>query len=125
MYPPIFETCAADADVQSNLGVSPTRLYPFGEAPAGVTKPYAVWQMITGLPENYLGQVPDMDSFSIQVDVYGPTVDAVRDAAEALRNAIEPVAHIIAWRSESRDPETRNYRYSFDVDWFVDRELVS
>lgn len=125
MYPPIFEVCAADADVQSNLGTSQTRLYPFGEAPHGVTKPYAVWQMITGLPENYLNQVPDMDSYSLQVDVYGGTATEVRDAAQALRDAIEPYAHIIAWRAEARDPDTRNYRYSFDVDWFVDREAVS
>lgn len=125
MYPPIFETCAADADVQTNLGTSPCRLYPFGEAPAGVSKPYAVWQMITGTPENYLNQIPDMDTYSLQVDVYGDDVSEVRDAAQALRDAIEPYAHIIAWRSEARDPDTRNYRYSFDVDWFVDRESVS
>jgi hypothetical protein len=125
MYPPIFEIVSADSDVQTNLGTSPTRFYPFGEAPPRVQKPYAVWQMITGFPENYLGQVPDLDAYSIQVDIYAETADGARDVAQALRNAIEPSAHIIAWRGEERDPDTRNYRVSFDVDWLVSRETTS
>jgi uncharacterized protein YggE len=125
MYPPIFEIVAADSDCQTNLGVSPTRFYPFGEAPQNVTKPYAVWQSITGFPENYINEVPDLDTYSVQVDVYGDNVDAVRNAAAALRNAIESSAHIIAWRGEERDPDTRNFRISFDADYKVSRETVS
>jgi uncharacterized protein YggE len=125
MYAPIFEVVSADANVQSNLGVSPTRFYPFGEAPPNVDKPYAVWQLITGLPENYLNQVPDIDQFSIQVDVYATTADQARDVAQALRDAVEPHAHVIAWRGEERDLDTRNYRISFDLDWMVSRETVS
>ena len=41
--------------------------------------------------------------------------------SRALRDAVEPVAHIVAWRGESRDVDTRLYRYSFDVDWLVNR----
>ncbi|EPN30837.1 hypothetical protein A245_45243, partial [Pseudomonas syringae pv. actinidiae ICMP 19096] len=52
MAAPIFAVCAADPAVQALLGTSPTRLYPFGEAPEGVAKPYAVWQVIGGNPEN-------------------------------------------------------------------------
>ena len=121
MYPPIFSTVAADAAVQAELGTNPVRFYPFGEAPAGVSKPYAVWQVVTGFPENYLGQLPDIDSYSIQVDVYSETASGARQAALALRDAIEPVAHITAWRGESRDPDTKNYRFSFDVDWWLAR----
>lgn len=125
MYPPIFETVSADSDVQTNLGSSPCRFYPFGEAPQNVAKPYAVWQFISGSPENYLGQVPDIDSMSLQIDVYATTASNARDVAQALRDAIEPHAHIISWRGEDRDTETRNYRVSFDVDWLVSREAVS
>lgn len=121
MYPPIFSVCAANAGVQTSLGVSPTRLYPSGEAPSGVALPYAVWQMVTGIPQNYLGKAPDIDSFTVQIDVFAATATEARNAAEALRDAIEPNAHITAWRGESRDAETRNYRYSFDLDWFVPR----
>ena len=121
MYPPIFSTCAADAAVQTYLGASPTRLYPFGKAPQGSTKAYAVWQVVSGAPENALNEVPDIDGWTLQVDVYASTADAVRDAAEALRDAIEPVAHVVSWRGESRDPDTKNYRFSFDVDWMEHR----
>lgn len=125
MYPPIFEVVAADSDVQTNLGVSPTRFYPFGEAPQSVAKPYAVWQFVSGFPENYINQVPDIDSMSIQVDVYATTSGQARDVAQALRDAIEPHAHIVSWRGEERDPDTRNFRISFDVNWMVSRETVS
>lgn len=125
MYPPIFAVSAADAAVLAALGPSPVRLYPFGEAPQGVALPYAVWQTINGSPENCLGGRPDMDQFTLQVDVYGRNIDSVRNAARALRDAIELVAHIVSYGGEGRDPDTKNYRYSFTVDWWVSREILS
>ena len=121
MYPPIFATCAASASVKALIGSNPVRLYPFGMAPQGVTLPYVVWQSIYGQPENYINQVPDCDKYSLQVDVYANTESSCRAVAMALRDAIEPVAHITNWRGESTDPETLHKRYSFDVDWFVKR----
>lgn len=121
MFPPIFSICAADATVKSLLGVTPTRLYPFGKAPENVTRPYAVWQQITGTPENFIGDVPDIDSYTVQVDVYSLDEATARQVAQALRNAIEPSAHIVAWRGESIDPETGDSRISFDVDFWVNR----
>lgn len=125
MSAPIFETVKDDPDVQSNLGVDPVRLWEFGRAPQTPTKPYAVWQTVTGRPENYLNQVPDADTLSLQVDVYATKASAARNARDALRNAIEPHAHITAWRDEDRDPVTNDYRVSFDVDFLVSRETVS
>lgn len=121
MYPPIFVTVKDDATVQASFGSSPCRVYPFGKVEENTTLPYAAWRTISGLPENYLGTLPDIDSWSIQIDVYASTATAARDGAEALRDAIEGSAHIVAWRGESQDPQTKNYRYSFDVDWFVNR----
>lgn len=121
MFPPIFAIAAADGGVTALFGSSPTRIYPFGEAPQGVTLPYAVWQTISGLPENCLNGVPGMDVWSLQVDVYASTATSARSSAEAIRDAIETSAHIVGWRGESRDPNTNHYRYSFDVDWHVDR----
>lgn len=121
MFPPIFQVCSADAGVKASLGNSPVRLYPFGEAPDGVLKPYAVWQTLGGSPENYISQRPDIDMFSLQVDVYADTSTAARNAAKALRDAIEPSAHITRWNGEERDTETKNYRVSFDVDWWTPR----
>tara|TARA_R110002124_G_scaffold85350_2_gene221428 strand:+ start:13556 stop:13927 length:372 start_codon:yes stop_codon:yes gene_type:complete len=121
MYAPIFTVCAASSAVTSLLGTSPVRLWPFGEAPEGTQTPYAVWQGIGGNPENYINQRPDIDSFDLQVDVYADTASSARNVAEALRDAIEPNAHITSWRGERRDPETKRYRFSFDLEWFVER----
>ncbi len=100
---------------------SACRLYPFGEAPEGDPRPYAVWQTVTGIPENYLGRVPDIDSWGIQIDVYANSVSAARSVAEALRDAIEPHAHIVTWGGDDRDPDTNLFRVIFSVDWWVNR----
>lgn len=121
MFPPIFPVCRASPEVTALLGSDPMRLWPFGEGEQGGERPYAVWQIISGAPENYLTNTPDTDRFGVQVDVYAREVDDAREVARAIRNAIEPHAHIMAWRGESREPDTRLYRISFDVSWFVQR----
>jgi len=121
MYPPIFATCAAVPAVTALIGTSPVRLYPFGDAPQAVAMPYVTWQLVSGIPENYISQTPDIDRFGLQIDCWANTASAARSVAMALRDAIEPHAHIVAWRGESRDNDTLHYRYSFDVDWFVSR----
>lgn len=121
MTPPIFPTCAADPGVTALLGTLPTRLYPFGKAPAGVALPYAVWRTVTGAPENYLADRPDIDGATLQVDVYAATPGDATAVAEALRAAIELKAHIVRWGGDDTDPDTGHYHVSFDVDWWVHR----
>lgn len=121
MYPPIFQVCAASAAVTALIGTLPVRLFEFGEAPQDVATPYVLWQVINGSPEHYLADRPDLDSFTLQVDVYAASGESARTVVTALRDAIEPHAQITRWGGGSRDPETRNYRESFDVDWFVHR----
>lgn len=121
MFAPIFQVCSASAAVTALLGVAPTRLYPFGEAPQGAVYPYAVWQAVGGGPENFLAGRPDADNYTTQVDVYADTAASAREVAKALRDAVERVAHVVAWRGESRDPESKKYRFSFDVAWIVRR----
>ncbi len=126
MFPPIFVVCAADPGVASVLGTPPaTRLFLFGQAEDEQGQPpaypYAVWQLISGAPENYLSGRPDIDGFSLQVDVYSNTASSTREAAKAIRDAIELKANVTRWGGESRDPETGAYRVSFDVDWLTPR----
>lgn len=118
---PIFSICKQDPVVTSLLGESPLRIYLFGLAPQRPVKPYAVWQVIGGQPENYIDESPDIDGFSLQIDVYADSVDSAREAAGAIRHAIEPHCVLTSYRGESRDSETMNYRSGFDVDWLVDR----
>lgn len=118
---PIFTVSAADAGVRALLGVTPHRLYPFGEAPEGVAKPYAVWQLVTGSPENYLAGRPDMDGFTLQVDVYAATASSARAVTDAIAHAIELKANVVRWGGENKDAATNLYRSSFDIDWLVPR----
>lgn len=119
MIAPIFKVCAASQAVTALIGSSPVRLYPFGLQDDNVVYPYVVWQNISGSPENYLDKRPDADNYTLQVDVYADTVASAASVATALRDAIEPHAYITRWGGQSRDPETKRYRYSFDVDWIV------
>lgn len=122
MTPPIFQVCSQDAGVTALLGAgADLRLYSFGEAPDSVTKPYAVWQLVNGTPENYLAGRPDVDGFTLQVDVYGSTSTSVRQVRDAIRDAVELRANVSRWGGESRDATTKNYRASFDVEWIVHR----
>lgn len=121
MIPPIFPVCAASPAVTALLGTSPTRLFPFDEAPPGVATPYAVWQHIGGGPENYLADRPDLDSYSLQVDVYATSGAEAQQVAESLRDVIEPHAYIVRWGPRDTDPDTHYRRISFDVEWHVHR----
>uniref|UniRef100_UPI00129CD18F tail completion protein gp17 n=1 Tax=Pseudomonas aeruginosa TaxID=287 RepID=UPI00129CD18F len=76
---------------------------------------------ISGSPENYLWGRPDADGFTIQVDIFSATAAEARDAAKAIRDAIELSAYVVRWGGESVDPDTKTYRVSFDVDWIVQR----
>lgn len=124
MYPPFFETVVADAGVQGIFGSAPTRVFPI-EAPPGVQYPYSVFTTIFGAPENNLGQTPDIDQWVVQVEVYADSIADLRSAGEALRDALEEVAHITTWNGEERDFRTKAFLYSFTVEFWTNREITS
>lgn len=119
MFPPVWPILTASgvwvSELQAVFGAPDPRIYPFGSAPQDIPSPYALWQTINGNPENYLGDAPDLDGWLVQFDVYADNVADVYSCAKALRNALEPKAYIENWRGESTDPDTKEYRYSFDV----------
>lgn len=121
MIPPVFKTVSGDPAVQAALGTNPVRVFPFGQAPDNVADPYCVWQINGGTPENYLGHRPDNDFYVIQFDVYGTSDASVTAGAKALRDAIEPKAHITLWGGTDRDPQTKRFRLMFHVSWWVQR----
>ena len=127
MFAPIFEIVSQDATVKSLLGTGglndPLRLYPFGLAPQESARvyPYAVWQNVSGYPENFISGRPTEDHYTVQVDVYGKSAASVRAVSLAINNALELQAHIVRFGDEDRDSETKNYHYSFDVDFIESR----
>lgn len=119
MTTPIFTVCTAAPAVTALLGTGPTRLYPHGEAPEGTAKPYAVWQVVSGSPINYVNGVPDTDRYGLQVDVYADTASSAEAVWMALRKAIAQQAYITGFGIDARDKDTHNYRKGFDVAWLV------
>lgn len=122
MIPDVFQYATASAAVTALLGTSPTRFWPFSSAPhadqAEAQAPYAVWQLVYGLPENNLSTVPDVDNPALQVDAYGRSATEARNVMLALRDAFEPHGHVTAYNGEDRDPPTGLYRASFTVEFW-------
>ena len=121
MTPAIFPLVTGSAAATALLGTSPTRFYPCGEAPENVAKPYATWFVVSGVPENYLDCPPNIDSITVQVDVWADSQTDARDVFEALRKAFEGDAHIMGVGPEGREPDTRLYRHSMTVDFWQER----
>jgi hypothetical protein len=123
MTPPIFSIVAAWPACTALLGTPPKmRFFEFGEADQGSAQPYAVWQLITGTPANYLGQLPDNDDTRIQVDVYASQPLVARALAIAIRDAIEPHAHMVNYAQRARDATTRNFGFLMDFEFFTPRD---
>lgn len=119
--PPLFAVCFADAQVKAMLGANPMRLYQFGLAPQNAQKPYAVWQSVFGFPENYLGQRPDAESHTIQIDVYADSSAAARQVLHAIEYAVELQCYITRYGPDDRDIETMDYTTSMDISWITNR----
>lgn len=116
--PPLFAICAADAGVTALLGAGTTRLYPFGDAPENVAKPYAVYQVLNGVPENYLDEPPDIDEWNIQIDIYATSVNSANDVQKALRRALEAHCYVTRLGSTGTEPSTKLKTTSLDISWY-------
>lgn len=121
MTAPLFKRCATNADVTALLGTDPVRVFPFGLAPLNVMKPYAVWQVVGGTPENLLAGRPSIERQLLQIDVYADSAEQARTVLATIEHAIELECYVTRYSGESRDPDTQSYRSSMDVDWLVPR----
>jgi len=124
MFAPIFDTLESNAAAVAALG-SPLRAFSFGEVVGQPTAtPYLVWQNLSGVPYNYLGQLPDKDDVSLQVDVYDATAAGARQTARVARDALEGVCYMVSGPREIKDTDTKLFRVSMDFDWIIDHNEV-
>ncbi len=121
MLPPIYTTLQASETVRGLLGARP-RVYRMGEAPQDGDKPYSTWLVISGVPENTLSETPGIDRNSVQIDVWAKADADCEAIATAVRDQMETVTHMTAWRVSPREETTRLYRISLDFDWFLARD---
>ena len=121
MIPVLFTILNSSSSVKALLGSDPLRVFPWGEAPPAVTRPYATYAVFSGNPQNTLGDVPEVDIDGTQINVWGDTGTSTDAAARAIRDALEPHAHMISYESASRDKETGRYNSLMSFDFFTER----
>lgn len=118
MLPPIYPILSGAAPVASIVA---TRIYPHGEAPQDVTKPYVTWFMVTGVPESGISDLPDIDQCTVQIDCWHQTSSGIVALATAARNAIEPYANVTSIPVNGREKETGLYRIAIQADYWLAR----
>lgn len=124
MYPPVFQLLRANARVIEILG-DPPRVYRRGYAPQGAPRaPYVTWLVVSGIPENTLSETPSKDRMTVQIDCWADKDKDAEILAIAVRDALEPHAHMTGQPIDGRELETKLWRNSLDFDFFVDRPMV-
>lgn len=121
LNPQLFIILNSSVSVKQLLGAQPLRVYPWDEAPEDPVKPYALYSVFSASPENYVDSVPDIDNLSTQVTIYSDTSDKCTECFIAVRNAIEPKAHMTNFSTPTRDKETKLYSCRLDFDFWENR----
>ena len=123
MFPPVFRTLKASDSVKNIVGTNPPRIFRHGAAPQDSERPYLTWIVVSGVPENNLSDLPPVDRITVQVDAWHPTDAGVESLALAVRDAIEPFAHMTQGPTlDERDlSQSKLFRIAMQFDWFVDR----
>lgn len=120
MFPKILPLLKASSAVTAIIG-NPPRGYPHGEAPQDTTKPYVVWQGVALAPENTLSETPAVDRMPIQLTCWATTSAVAAELAKAVRDAIEPTAHMVGMPIDYRETETRLFGIGLQFDFWVSR----
>lgn len=119
----IYATLAADPTVVGLVGSnSPVRvrIYPNLAPPeserarqTGAAKPYLSYQVISGLPFNYLAGRPDTERKVVQLNCVADTYHAAKQLAEAVKDALELTGYFEGERDDYF-PETQSHRVMLD-----------
>lgn len=121
MNPDIFPVLNASTAVRLLFGSNPLRFYPYGRAPANVRKPYGVYAVYNANPENYLGQVPDIDNKGTQINLYADTEESLEDCYIAVRNALEPLGYMTSFSNPDLDADTDLFSCIMEFDFWDER----
>ncbi len=113
MLPNIYAILRSNSTVSSTVS---TRIYRHGAAPQDVAKPYITWFVVFGMPELQISGTPDSDMDTIQVDIWSDSDQGVETLAYAARTAFDNAGHAARIVQNLREPETRVYRISLEVD---------
>lgn len=110
----------ASAAVNTHFGATPaTRITP-GLLPQNPTLPAMTYHRIAGAPVSSMDGLDAMDNGLYQLDVWASTQKAAREAADAVRDAIDASADLgstLLSVSTDYEPDTKPalYRVSMDL----------
>jgi len=117
---PLIYPLLRDAPAVTALIGSPPRAFRHGTAPQNVPKPYVTWSVPGGAPENtFDGAASDL--FRVEVDCWSDDDTQVETLAAAVRAALEPSGHLVAYIADERDPVTQRFRISYAFDFILSR----
>lgn len=116
-----FTLLNASNPVKALLGSNPLRVFPAGRAPEETQRPYAVYSIYNGNPENYLNQAPDIDNNGIQVSIYADTYAEMAGCFTAVRDALQNDAHMISYTTPDQDADTNLFSCRMEFDFWDDR----
>lgn len=118
MFPPVYETLRASADVVQIVG---QRIARHGEISQKETRPYVVWQVVGNDPHVQLSGRPCSDFTTIQIDCYHLGDRDVEVLARAVRDALDAARVVNRIFIDIRDPETKLYRVGLEADFITQR----
>lgn len=122
MNPQLFPLLNADSNVRLLMYSTPElRVYPWGRAPINVKKPYAVYTVFNGNPENYLDSAPDIDNKGTQINVYADNADSLEKCYNAIRNVLEKYGHMTNFSTPALDADTDLYSATLEFDFWDER----
>lgn len=113
LFPPVYKALTTDAAVRAIVGA---RVYRDEADP--VPAPFIVWTALAAVPENSLDPGAPTDRHTIRLDVYATTEAGVDALAAAVRNCVQAFGSVQTMQSLGREPDTRYWRITLDVDWF-------
>jgi hypothetical protein len=117
----LFQTLKNNSTVTALLGTNPVRVFPWGSAAPKSARPYATYAIYNALPENYLDTVPDIDNQGTQIDIWADTVQSCDAVFIAIRDALEPIAHMLNYRGAERDEATQLFHARMEFDFWEPR----
>lgn len=123
MIPTIYAWLSTSSAVDAVLGHDELGLAAFqDEAPQDWEGNFLRWSVVGGQPYNLLGDAPGMDYVRVQFDAFAATQDQAQAIYVAVRNLLEmPYGHVVSFLGTMRDPETRQYRVTWDMSFHVPR----
>lgn len=96
-----------------------TKVFSGGLAPLSTSSPYIVWQIISKVPTQTIGNKTRNNRSRIQFDIYSDDQEQVLNIQALLNQRLERTGYVLNSFGPLREPETQHYRISQDVSFIT------